>query len=169
MVASSYPLASSDSASKPSLVCVKRRAMTSVHFDSRNLLVVWDGAGESLTESVYKCTLSRAGCQKWCSYTLLAYLYSLAALRVSPFRTLWIISVLGTWYLLLNHFIHALFLPHGMEGSMLKGEHQEANFKSLSCCIDCSKCTMQKVSAHKFTLCSAAGFSGWLLFDLTGI
>lgn len=59
--------------------------MTSIHFDSRNLLVIWDGAGESLTESVYKDTLSRAGCQKWSSYTLLVYLDSLAALRVSLF------------------------------------------------------------------------------------
>ena len=105
--------------------------MTSTHFDSRNLLVIWDDAGESLTESVYKNILSGAGCQKWSLYTLLIYLDSLAAVRVSPIRTLCIISVLEYLIFALGSalFILFSFLAHDMEGSALKSENQEANLQ----------------------------------------
>ena len=136
--------------------------MTSTHFDSRNLLVIWDGAGESLTESVHKSTLFRVGCQKCSSYhcTNLPSIHWLhqECHHSEAFSTIFVLEYL-IFALESALFIIPSSLVHDIEGSAPKSEDQEANRQVFVVASTAQQRTIQSASGHKFTPYSR----GWLL------
>ena len=80
---------------------------------------------------------------------------------MSPFRTLSIISVLEYLILALGSALYILLssLAHDTEQSGPRARITKQIFESLSCCIYCSKRTMQDAGGHEFTPYSR----GWLV------